>query len=60
MISHCEHPAAHNKAMPSCEQNAVGFVKEDNDDDHDDHDEDDDHDDDDFTMQMQNPRTHKP
>ena len=53
MISHCEHPAAHNKAMPSCEQNAVGFVEEDNDDDHDDHDdhdEDDDDDDDDFTM----------
>ena len=49
MISHCEHPAAHNKAMPSCEQDAVGFV-EDNDDGHDDIDEDDDHDHDDFTM----------
>ena len=52
MISHCEHPAAHNKAMPSCEQNAVGFVEDNGDDhdDHDDHDEDDDDDDDDFTM----------
>ena len=48
MISHCEHPAAHNKAMPSCEQIAVGFV-EDNDDDQDDSDEDD-NDDGDFTI----------